>query len=151
MKRFKLLCLLPLLALAGCVTPEAAGIRKQQSHINYDDDVKIGGSHTAYGFRSLPDRSGKPEVEVQSEKAPGEAAQCLQQQLQTRFRLPAEFIQVRSYANSAQTVALHNPFTRKDGVLMDVQQRGVKSSVIKLYANGTTLSRAWRNVPAACK
>jgi len=48
-------------------------------------------------------------------------------------------------------VALHNPFTHKDGVVMDVRQRGVKSSEIKLYANGTTLSRVWRSIPAACK
>ena len=148
--RSKLLCLLPLLALAGCISPEAAGIRRQQSHIDYDDDVKIGSSRTAYGFRSLPAR-GRPEVEVQSGKAPGEAAQCLQKQLQTRLRLPENFIQIRSYTNAAHTVALHNPFTRKDGVLMDVHQNGVKSSVIKLYANGTTLSRAWRSIPAACK
>ena len=150
LKYSNLLWLLPLLVLAGCVSPEAAGIRRQQSHINYGDDVKIGSSIRAYGFRSQPTR-GRPEVEVQSEKAPGEAAQCLQKQLQTRLRLPDNFIQVRSYTNSAYTVALHNPFTNKDGVLMDVRQRGVKSSVIKLYANGTTLSRVWRGIPAACK
>ena len=104
----------------------------------------------AYGFRSQPTR-GRPEVEVQSNKAPGEAAQSLQQQLQTRLRLPENFIQVRNYTNSAYTVALHNPFTNKDGVVMDVRQRGVRSSEIKLYANGTTLSRVWRSIPTACK
>ncbi|WP_225748426.1 MULTISPECIES: hypothetical protein [Eikenella] len=145
-----LLCLMPVWVLAGCVSPEAAGIRRQQSHINYNDDVKIGSSRTAYGFRSLPER-GRAEVEVQSDKAPGEAAQCLQKQLQTRLRLPENFIQVRSYTNSGYTVALHNPFTKRDGVLMNVQQRGVRSSTIRLYANGTTLSRVWRAVPAACK
>ncbi len=145
-----LLCLMPLMVLAGCVTPEAAGLRRQQSNINYDDDVKVGGSRTAYSFRSLPER-GKPEVEVESGKAPGGVAQCLQKQMQTRLRLPENFIQVRAYTNSAYTVALHNPFTNKDGVLMDVQQRGVGSSLIKLHANGTTLSRAWRAIPAACK
>ena len=150
LKYSNLLWLLPLLALAGCVSPEAAGIRRQQSNINYDDDVKIGSSRMAYGFRSQPTR-GRPEVEVQRNKAPGEAAQCLQQQLQTRLRLPENFIQVRSYTNSAYTVALHNPFTNKDGVVMDVRQRGVRSSEIKLYANGTTLSRVWRSIPAACK
>lgn len=149
-----LLCL-PILALAACAlppaSPEAAALRKDQANIRYDNDVKLGGTRTSYGFRSLPDRPERPDVSTDSSRSTEAVVQCLKQQLQTRFRLPDDFLQIRSYTNNVQTVALHNPFTRKDGILMDVHQRGVGSATIKLYANGTTLSRAWRNLPNTCK
>ncbi|QMT40802.1 hypothetical protein H3L94_01720 [Neisseria shayeganii] len=152
----RLLLCLPILLLTACAlpqaaTPEAAAIRKDQANIRYDEDVKLGNSRTSYDFRSLPERPTQPDVNVDSSRSTEAVVQCLKQQLQTRFRLPDDFLQIRSYTNNVQTVALHNPFTRKDGILMDVHQRGVGSATIKLYANGTTLSRAWRNLPNSCK
>ena len=92
-----------------------------------------------------------PSMERRRKAITEAVVQCLQQQLQSRFRLPDNFLQIRQYANNVQTVALHNPFTHADGILLDIHPRGVSSSNIKLYANGTTLSRAWRNLPNGCK
>ncbi len=151
-RRFALICLLPLL-LSACVvssTPEAEALRKAQGEGQPEPDIRLN-SRTSTSSRALPDRPAEADVSTNSARSTEAVVQCLQQQLQSRFRLPDNFLQIRQYANNVQTVALHNPFTHADGILLDIHPRGVSSSNIKLYANGTTLSRAWRNLPNGCK
>lgn len=155
MNRYALLCLLPLV-LSACAlpptSPEAAALRQEQEKALPEPDIKLNNrTPSASPSRVLPDRPAEADVSLDSAQTPDAVVQCLKQQLQNRFRLPDDFLQIRSYANNVQTVALHNPFTHKDGVLMDIHPRGVGSATVRLYANGTTLSRAWRNLPNACK
>lgn len=129
-----------------------ADIQRQQKAIPYkDDDVKTGVNKSIFGFRSLPKRVEAPAETVLINKPVAEVSRCFQDRLQSQFNLPEDFYQVNTYANNAQTVALVNPFTKKQGLLMDITERSVSSSEVNLYANGTTLSRAWKRFPAACQ
>lgn len=144
-----------LLLLNACLlpptTPEALALQQEQSRPEPQQDSKINDNHTLYNFRSQPERTAAADVEIDSSQKTEAVVACLKQQLQSRLGLPEDFIQTRSYTNNAHTVALHNPFTHKDGILIDIIQSGVNRSQIKLYANGTTLSRMWQNLPNHCK
>lgn len=154
MCRSTVLCL-GLSALAACAhfseREAVSNIKRKQGAIPYNDDVKTGSNRSSFGFRSLPERTETAAVTEQSGKSVAEVSQCLQTQLQSQFKLPENFFQVRSYANNAQSVTLVNPFTKKTGLLMEVAERGVNRSEVKLYANGATLSSAWKRLPGRCR
>ncbi|MCP2041472.1 chemotaxis protein histidine kinase CheA [Neisseria sp. HSC-16F19] len=143
------------LLLGACALPndparEAVGsVREQKKDIPYQE-AETAGNTSLFGFRSLPKRAEAPAVTVSASRPVAEVSQCLQGQLKSRFNLPEDFFQVKNYANKAQSVSLVNPFTKKEGLMMDVESSGVSSSTIKLYANGATLSRAWQQLPARC-
>ena len=147
--------LLALAMLGGCaqLSERAAvdDIKRNQKDIPYQDDVKTSGNKSIFGFRSLPKRAEAAVVTEKIDKPAAQVSQCLQAQLQSQFKLPEDFFQVNNYANNAQTIALVNPFTKKQGLLMDITQRGVSSSEVNLYANGATLSNAWKRLPARCR
>lgn len=145
-----------LLLLAGaCALPndparEAVhSVREQKQDIPYQD-AETAGNTSLFGFRSLPKRAEAPAVSVSASRSVAEVSQCLQGQLKSRFKLPEDFFQVKNYANKAQSVSLVNPFTKKEGLMMDVEPVGVNGSTIKLYANGATLSKAWQQLPGRC-
>ena len=146
---------LALAALAGCAqfSERAAvdDIKRNQKDIPYQQDVKTSGNQAIFGFRSLPKRAEAAVVTEKIAKPAAEVSQCLQAQLQSQFKLPEDFFQVNNYANNAQTIALVNPFTKKQGLLMDITERSVGSSEVNLYANGATLSNAWKRLPTRCR
>lgn len=143
------------LLLHACVpppsTPEALALQQEQNQPEPQTDSKINENHSLYHFRSQPERTATADVEIESSQKPETVAACLKQHLQNKLGLPEDFIQTRSYTNNAHTVALHNPFTHKDGIIIDIVQSGINRSQIKLYANGTILSGTWRNLPNHCK
>lgn len=150
---------LPLIALTSlllnaCITtttPEALALQQEQEQASVQQDSKINENHSLYNFRSQPERTVAANVTTESSQKPEAVVACLKQQLHSKLGLPEDFIQTRSYTNNAHTVALHNPFTHKDGILIDIVQSGINRSEIKLYANGTTLSHTWQNLPNHCK
>ncbi|WP_051940756.1 hypothetical protein [Stenoxybacter acetivorans] len=99
----------------------------------------------------LPRRTEAPVVVERINKPAAEVGRCLQEELQNQFRLPAEFFSVKSYTDRAQTVFLVNPFTKKQGILMDVAELNPRNSEVRLYANGSTVSEAWKQFPALCR
>lgn len=153
----RLLCSMAvLLFLGACALPHdparqaVDSVREQKQEIPYNQDVKTAGNTSLFGFRSLPKRAEAPAVSVAANRSVAEVSQCLQGQIKTRFKLPEDFFQVKNYANNSQSVALVNPFTKKEGLMLDVVPSGVNGSTIKLYANGATLSKAWQQMPARC-
>lgn len=144
-----------LLLVGACALPndparEAVhSVREQKQDIPYQD-AETAGNTSLFGFRSLPKRAEAPAVSVSASRSVAEVSQCLQGQLKSRFKLPEDFFQVKNYANKAQSVSLVNPFTKKEGLMMDVEPVGVNGSTIKLYANGATLSKAWQQLPGRC-
>lgn len=132
-------------------TPEARALQQEQEQATVQQDSKINENHSLYNFRSQPERTVAADVEIESNQKPEAVVACLKQQLHSKLGLPEDFIQTRSYTNNAHTVALHNPFTHKDGILIDIVQSGINRSIIKLYANGTTLSNRWKSLPNQCK
>ncbi|WP_066566623.1 hypothetical protein [Snodgrassella sp. CFCC 13594] len=150
------LLLVLMLSVGGCAAlpPEqraVSDIRKNQGKIVYQNDVAVKGNQTVAGFRTMPIRPEAPEVTERIAKPALAVSQCIQAKLQSRFKLPPEFFTVTAYANNGQTVALVNPFTKTQGLQMDIIETGVSTAEIKLYDNGTTLSRAWKQFPASCK
>ncbi len=135
--------------LAACApVPAVVDIRQG---INYQQDAVVDGNQALFGFRSLPKRAEAAAVSETAGRPVAEVSQCVQQQLQSQFKLPEDFYQVKTYADNAQTVALVNPFTKKEGLLFDISPSGVNSSEIRLYANGATLSNAWKRLPTRCR
>lgn len=78
-------------------------------------------------------------------------SKCLAGQLQDRFKLPPEFLQITGYPDGGQTVAMINPFTHVKGVQMDVINQGLQISQINLYAPNMELSKAWLELPNLCR
>lgn len=141
--------LLWIVLLGGCVAMPAQP-SAEHSSINYQKDVVIKNNHILFGFRPMPVRNEKAEVTEKINKPPIEVSQCLQHRLESQFKLPPEFYAISTYANNSQTIALINPFTKTEGLQMDIIETGVGSSVVKLYANGTVLSKAWKQFPLSC-
>ena len=102
------------------------------------------------GTAKLPKRSETPAKEVISYKSSDLAAACIVGQLETRFRLPANFFATYDHADGSKTVALVNPYSKSEGLYMDIEPSSVGSS-IRLYANHAVLSTAWLRMPESCK
>ncbi|MDO5686596.1 MAG: hypothetical protein Q4G42_04310 [Neisseria sp.] len=67
-----------------------------------------------------------------------------------RFNLPADFYNVKYYADGSATVRLVNPYTKRQGLFIDVEPRALGSQ-LRLYANYGTMSTAWRTLPEKCR
>lgn len=98
----------------------------------------------------MPERNAKPAVSVSVDKPVIEVASCLHSMLQSRFKLPSEYYKVTVYTNGSQTLALVNPFTKQEGLQMDVVKQGPSHSTVNLYDNGMFLSKAWLQFPKLC-
>lgn len=97
-----------------------------------------------------PVRTEPPKVSITVSKSAFVTSKCLAHQLQTRFKLPPEFMQITAYPDGGQTVAMINPFTHVKGVQMDVINQNLETSRIDLYASNMTLSQAWLSLPSLC-
>ena len=84
------------------------------------------------------------------DKSVTEIGNCLHSNMQSRFKLPSEFYKVTVYANGSQTLALVNPFTKLEGLQIDVVKAGPNHSIINLYDNGMVISKAWQKFPMLC-
>lgn len=99
----------------------------------------------------IPLRREKPTKVVDSSKSTQDATSCLTSQLEKRFNLPADFYTVRNYKDGSATVQLVNPYTKKNGLYIDVVPKSANKSQLFLYANYATMSQAWKNLPEKCK
>ena len=100
---------------------------------------------------AIPSRKEKPTKVVDSNKSAVEATSCLTSQLVKRFNLPADFYAVRKYKDGSATVQLVNPYTKKNGLYIDVVPKSSNKSQLYLYANYATMSQAWKSLPEKCK
>lgn len=99
----------------------------------------------------MPERLSAPLVSVSVDKPVDEVGNCLHTNMQSRFKLPAEFYKVTVYANGSQTLALVNPFTKLEGLQIDVVKAGPNHSIVNLYDNGMVISKAWQQFPKLCQ
>ncbi|MBP6116389.1 MAG: hypothetical protein KBC57_03490 [Neisseriaceae bacterium] len=99
---------------------------------------------------ALPLRTDAPDQTYTANRASADVMLCLQAQIKTSFRLPEAFIGQHSYDHQAYSVGLMNPISQRMGITLDVTRNTPASSTIKLYANGSELSRAWQNLPKKC-
>lgn len=132
---------------------------------NLVEGVRAGPPHTAKtprlsqvaapsansGFKPLPKRREAPVVKTTSDKKPIQISECLQTQLRDRLNLPRQFFEARHYIDDAQSVQLVNPFTHQEGIGIDIVPQGVGKTEIRLYSQGATLSRVWRQLPQKCR
>ncbi|WP_370386491.1 hypothetical protein [Snodgrassella alvi] len=149
--------------LVGCaqVTPYAQEERECDSEamakalLQADQPIGSKGFRCAVVTKDVtvlkPERSTPPEVSLNIDRPAIEVSKCLHDKLQSRFNLPREFYRITSYPNGSQTLALVNPFTGKEGLQIDVVKAGMSQSTVNLYANGMTLSQAWRKFPELCR
>ena len=98
----------------------------------------------------MPERNSAPLVTLSVDKSVTEIGNCLHSNMQSRFKLPSEFYKVTVYANGSQTLALVNPFTKLEGLQIDVVKAGPNHSIINLYDNGMVISKAWQKFPMLC-
>lgn len=98
----------------------------------------------------MPERNSAPLVTLSVDKSVTEIGNCLHSNMQSRFKLPSEFYKVTVYANGSQTLALVNPFTKLEGLQIDVVKTGPNHSIINLYDNGMVISKAWQKFPKLC-
>ncbi|MCO6505032.1 MAG: hypothetical protein J6568_06415 [Snodgrassella sp.] len=98
----------------------------------------------------MPERNSAPVVTISVDKPVDEVGSCLHSNMQSRFKLPSEFYKVIVYANGSQTLALVNPFTKLEGLQIDVVKAGPNHSIVNLYDNGMVISKAWQQFPNLC-
>lgn len=98
----------------------------------------------------MPERNSAPLVTLSVDKSVTEIGNCLHSNMQTRFKLPSEFYKVTVYTNGSQTLALVNPFTKQEGLQIDIVKAGPNHSIINLYDNGMVISKAWQQFPKLC-
>lgn len=103
------------------------------------------------GWLFMVNRTTKPDVVEQVQKTVAETAWCLRQQFKTTFNLPSQFFKVTKYAQNKQSIALINPFTHKQGIIMDIVEIPNGHAQINLYANGSTVSEMWKMLPEKCR
>ena len=135
--------------MAACGTPQPSIIHKKDQ-IDTTESSLVGNSRV-YHFQALPKRNQQPDSNTSAARSVADTSSCLQSQIRQTFKLPDEFFEVKTYTDKSQSITLVNPFTRKEGLVMDVVGSGVNQSDIRLYANGATLSGAWRRLPQKCR
>lgn len=99
---------------------------------------------------TVPAREEEPANEVVSGKSVLDAVRCVENALESRMKLPQNFFMTNFYADGTATVALTNPYTGNQGLYLDVHSTD-SGSVIRLYANYSTMSAAWRKLPEKCR
>lgn len=99
---------------------------------------------------ALPLRTDTPDQTYTANRPSDDVMLCLQAQIKTSFRLPESFIGQHSYDHQAYSVGLMNPISQRMGITLDITRNTPATSTIKLYANGSELSRAWQNLPKKC-
>lgn len=134
--------------LAGLAACSSMNTYQVDKNPNFNKHTKIGGAE-ALNYKLLPQRTSPPASKTQSFSNANDTALCLKQRLSSEFKLPEEFIAHKVYTDNNHSVGLINPFTKTEGITMDVvNQAG--GSEIRLYENGNLLSRAWKQLPSKC-
>lgn len=128
------------LLLAACATPDTT-ITPKGNPTSVKPVIRS---------NALPLRTDTPDQTYDANRSSNEVMECLQTQIKTTFRLPESFIAQHSYDHQAYSVGLMNPISQRMGITLDITRNTTATSTIKLYANGTELSRAWRNLPKKC-
>ncbi|PIT23004.1 hypothetical protein BGI36_02700 [Snodgrassella communis] len=148
--------------LVGCVqvTPYVAQERECDSQAVANALLQSSQLSGANQFRCVvvskdvpvlkPERTVLPDVSLSIERPAIEVGKCLHDKLQLRFNLPREFYKISAYPDGSQTLALVNPFTKIEGLQIDVVKTGMSQSMVNVYSNGTTLSQAWKKFPELC-
>lgn len=134
-----------LACLAACTTTA-------NSPVNKNPDLKQStsiGNTKALDYQMIPKRSEQPHSVTVSNHNALDTALCLKQRLGSDFKMPEEFIGHTVYTDHNHSVGLINPFTKTEGITMDVVAQGANSE-IRLYSNGNLLSRAWQQLPNKC-
>lgn len=134
-----------LACLAACTTTA-------NSPVNKNPDLKQStsiGNTKALDYQMIPKRSEQPHSVTVSNHNALDTALCLKQRLGSDFKMPEEFIGHTVYTDHNHSVGLVNPFTKTEGITMDVVAQGANSE-IRLYSNGNLLSRAWQQLPNKC-
>lgn len=138
-----------LACLAACTTTSTAPTTYSVGkNPNLEQSTNIGNSK-ALDYQLMPQRSGNPFSSTVSTANAVDTAVCLKQRLSSEFKMPEEFISHKIYTDNNHSVGLINPFTKTEGITMDVVSKGGHSE-IKLYDNGNLLSRAWKQLPSKC-
>lgn len=143
MRPFLPLILAGSLLLGACALPDAP--MAPQSGLSKPTSKPIIRSN------ALPLRTDEPDQTYAANQSSEQVMTCLQTQIASTFRLPEAFIAHRSYDHQAYSVGLMNPITQKMGITLDVTRNTPATSTIKLYANGSELSRAWQNLAKKCQ
>ncbi len=141
-KKF-LVAVLTMLSLSACQTTDTNNVK--------NDDYIVIKDTKLFNYRALPKREEAPTVSIQSKLNITNAAECIQNQLKQKFKLPEGFYETKSYADRGTTVSLVNPFTKIEGLVFEIVPDGISGSKIHLYSNGTMISRAWQNLPNQCQ
>ena len=135
-----------LASLAACAAPTSTFVVDKNPNLKQRTTI---GSVDALDYQLMPKRESAAFSATVSTQNANSTALCLQQHLSSEFKLPPEFISHKVYTDNNHSVGLINPFTKVEGITMDVVNKG-SSSEIKLYDNGNLLSRAWKQLPSKC-
>ena len=144
------------LLLSACVpVPEGNGKSSLYNQPETKDIVcinKINGSCNIGVASHMPIiHTDAPVVSLEIKKSAFQVGKCLNNQLQKKFNLPSDFLQITSYADGGHTIAMVNPFTKIKGLQFDIINQGLEKSRVNLYANNMELSKAWLNLPNSCR
>ena len=142
----RLLVCAVLASLAACAAPTSTFVVDKNPDLKQRTSI---GSVDALDYQLMPKRSSAAFSSTVSTQDANNTALCLQQHLSSEFKLPPEFVSHKVYTDNNHSVGLINPFTKVEGITMDVVNKG-SSSEIKLYDNGNLLSRAWKQLPSKC-
>ena len=142
----RLLVCAVLASLAACAAPTSTFVVDKNPNLKQRTSI---GSVDALDYQLMPKRSSAAFSSTVSTQDANNTALCLQQHLSSEFKLPPEFVSHKVYTDNNHSVGLINPFTKVEGITMDVVNKG-SSSEIKLYDNGNLLSRAWKQLPSKC-
>ena len=142
----RLLVCAVLASLAACAAPTSTFVVDKNPNLKQRTSI---GSVDALDYQLMPKRSSAAFSSTVSTQDANNTALCLQQHLSSEFKLPPEFVSHKVYTDNNHSVGLINPFTKVEGITMDVENKG-SSSEIKLYDNGNLLSRAWKQLPSKC-
>ena len=135
-----------LASLAACAAPTSTFVVDKNPNLKQRTTI---GSVDALDYQLMPKRESAAFSATVSTQNANSTALCLQQHLSSEFKLPPEFISHKVYTDNNHSVGLINPFTKVEGITMDVVNKG-SSSEIKLYDNGNLLSHAWKQLPSKC-
>ena len=135
-----------LASLAACAAPTSTFVVDKNPNLKQRTTI---GSVDALDYQLMPKRESAAFSATVSTQNANSTALCLQQHLSSEFKLPPEFISHKVYTDNNHSVGLINPFTKVEGITMDVVNKG-STSEIKLYDNGNLLSRAWKQLPSKC-
>ena len=135
-----------LACLAACAAPTSTFVVDKNPNLKQRTSI---GSVDALDYQLMPKRDSAAFSSTVSTQNANSTALCLQQHLSSEFKLPPEFVSHKVYTDNNHSVGLINPFTKVEGITMDVVNNG-SNSEIKLYDNGNLLSRAWKQLPSKC-